>query len=224
MDDSLILTFAELVFLVQPRSDAPTIVDRLGIKPDAVNDVISAAGLASLVARGLMTETDGSWTLTDRLTLVTAALSQGQTMTEMVTWTADRPVLVHVMSAPGVRVWLMPAAHGVFGVSPLDPAEPLTRIALRLFDRFAPGPQAALAIRSAPIGGAATGMTATTAGRSGDEDRPRWTDEVVAAVARDADGGWHLSDSLSTPEQSEPSTRAGVVERLTRLFDAGTRP
>lgn len=52
--DALVLTFAEIAFLSEPYPDrAVTVRERLGLPAAAASDAVAAAGLASLLARGL---------------------------------------------------------------------------------------------------------------------------------------------------------------------------
>jgi hypothetical protein len=204
MPEPLVLTFAEIAFLLRAEPDrAAGVRDRLKLAPDAGSDSVAAAGVASLLARGLC-QRDGSRVIPgERAVAVTAGLSLARTHTEVAAWATDRASLLHVFSGGPVPLAVVPAAFGQFGVETLDPASSLGATVLRFLDACFPTGEAAIAVRSTTAGvtaGSAAGVT------------------VEIAVARDAGGVWYSSDSADSPDRGRPSTRDGVRDRLAQLL------
>jgi hypothetical protein len=196
MADTLILTFAEMAFLLQPHPGrAVTVLQRLGVKPEARTEAVAAAGAASLLARGLCRLVDGALVPGDDILAVPACVASLHDHTEVVSWTAERPVLMHLLSSPAVRLAIFPAAYGLMTVEAIDAAEPLADPVVRLMERCATADSAAVAVR--------------TSGRDRD---------VSAAVARNADGSWVVSDSEDDPAAGRPVTRQAALARLSDLL------
>lgn len=206
MSELTILTFAEIEFGLRVRSEQAGIVrTQLGISDDASADIVVAAGISSLLARGLCTTAGGAGTQApldvepgELMLGVIAALSTSHTRTEVVTWVGERPALMHLFTAPAVRLAVWPAAYGQFTVEILDPAEPLADVVMRFMDV------------SHPEDGDAAVIVRSTAGAS----------DVRIAIAREAGGGWNISDTRDDPESSRPVTRDEIRERLVVLLGA----
>src|SRR5262245_46097422 len=103
MPEGLILTFAELQFALRARPEhAAKVFEYLRINPESVNDTIAAAGIASLLARGLCT-IEGDEVVPGReMVAVVAGLSTFHSHTEAAGWMSGRPVVLHLLSAPVV--------------------------------------------------------------------------------------------------------------------------
>jgi len=197
MTNPVTLTFAEVEFLLRARPEqAATVRERLRINPDAASEIVVAAGLASLLARGLC-EVSGDDVLPKGLIVALATgLSTSNAYCEAVAWVGTRMTLVHFLDSASIRLAIFPVGSGQYTIELLDAQEPVTGPLTRFLDTMAQGEgDLALAIRSiAPSG------------------------EVSLAVARDAQGNWHLSDSQDSPDRGQPSTRDGVAQRISQLL------
>jgi hypothetical protein len=184
----LILTFAEIEFLL--RGNPPRIPVREQLRLREPDDMIAAAGLASLLARGLcIREAEDVRPAKDLLPVI-AAMSLGLV--------GDRETVVHLFLAAEAAVALSPAEFGQFTAELLDPAVPAAEQITRFVDACLPA-------------GRESGVLVQAPG----------ADEVSLAVARDETGAWFLSDSVNSPDRSEPSSHAAVVERIATLFSSG---
>lgn len=202
MADSTLITFAELEFLLSSAagtSQAPidAVRARLDLQPEAAGNLVVAAGMASLLARGLCTERDGAVVPGDQVLGVVAALATRHTISEAGGWIDGQPAVVHLFSGTAARLVISPGKFGLFGVEVVDPAESLADPMVRFFDLCTAGEgEAAVVLRSS----------------RGDEP------EVGLAAARNAEGDWLLSDTVDSPDESRPSTRDAVVRRILALY------
>src|SRR2546421_11704155 len=151
MADPLVLTFAEIEFVLRARPDQAEAVRRhLRINPEAASDIVAAAGVASLLARGLCTMSGTDVVPTAPIVGVTAGLSTIRTHTEAVGWIGERPVVMHLFSGASIRLAVFPAAYGQFSVELLNPAEALVAPLTRFLDSCSTGEgEAAVVVRSA---------------------------------------------------------------------------
>jgi hypothetical protein len=211
MADTTLCTFAELEFLLRsaagPHGERTAGMDavrrRLGLQPEAATDIVTAAGVASLLARGLCTDEGGNVVPGPLVLGAVAALSTLHTTTEAAGSTGARTLTMHLFSGAAAHLAAYPGPFGLYGVDVLDPAEPLVTPLARFVDRCTAGDgEAAVAIRSG----------------AGDGDGPG----TGLAIARAADGSWLLADELpgagSLP--GRPSSRDGVVAALVERFGA----
>lgn len=200
MDTPLDLTFAEIEFLLRARPEQADEVRRnLLINPEVASDIVVAAGVASLLTRGLCEVSGASARPTGPLATVAAALSTSTTHVHVAIWSAEPPTIMHLYDGPFIRLAVFPITYGRFTVEPLDRAEDLSAPLIRVLGPFeALGGPLAVAVQA----------------RVGAET-------VSVAVARDETSAWSLSDTLDSPEAGRPSTREGVEARLIELFAAG---
>src|SRR4051812_26999046 len=106
MADTTLCTFAELEFLLRsaagPRGERADAMDavrrRLALQPDAATDIVTAAGVASLLARGLCTDEGGSVVPGPLVLGAVAALSTLHTTTEAAGSAGERALSMHVFS------------------------------------------------------------------------------------------------------------------------------
>jgi len=210
MSEPTILTFAEISFALRASGErAAHLRSRLSINPEAGSDTVVAAGVSSLLARGLATVTDGdaaaheqAITPGELMAGVTVGLSSYTTHTEVIGWIVDEPAVLHILSGPYVRLMLSPASHGQFLTQLTDPSQPLAMDVDRFLDLCTVGQgEAAVGIRSE--------STAT-------EHLPAI--DVSAAIARDASGNWHVSDSPTAANAGRPITRGGVSAFLANVL------
>jgi hypothetical protein len=199
------LTFAELEYILRsatvPTADLDAVRRRLNFQPGVSTDIVVAAGLASLVARGLCRLAGQRVLPGDLVRAVTAALSAPHSSVEAVGWMAGRPVIAHLFSGPAARLALYPGSYGLFEVELIDPAEPLSAPVIRFVDLCTAGPAATtVLVRTAPEAGCA--------------------DDDGIVIARSRTGAWFISDSLDHPDPASdrPVSRATVVSRLFDLF------
>ncbi|GAA1518974.1 hypothetical protein GCM10009827_037750 [Dactylosporangium maewongense] len=203
MADTTLCTFAELEFLLRsaagPHGERTAAMDgvrrRLALQPEAATDIVTAAGVASLLARGLCTDEGGDVVPGPLVLGAVAALATLHTTTEAAGSTGDKTIAMHVFSGTAGRVATYPGPFGLFGIEVLDPAEPLASPLARFVDRCTAGEgEAAVAIAS---------------------------DGAGVAIARDADGTWMLSaDDGSGP--LSPVGRDDVVAALVSRFGGTT--
>src|SRR5256885_16757135 len=105
MPEQLVLTFAEIEFLLRASSDqAEAVRQHLRINPEAATDIVVAAGVAALLARGLCTMSGPEVVPTAPIVAVTAGLAVSAMHTEAVGWIDGRPVVMHLFSGESVRL------------------------------------------------------------------------------------------------------------------------
>lgn len=211
MADTTLCTFAELEFLLRsaagPHGERTAGMDavrrRLGLQPEAATDIVTAAGVASLLARGLCTDEGGSVVPGTLVLGAVAALSTLHTTTEAAGSAGaagslgDRTLALHLFSGSAARLAAYPGPFGLYGVEVLEPSEPLASPLARFVDRCTAGDgEAAVVIRSS----------------TGDQD-------LGLAIARAADGTWLLSGG-EPGVPPVPSSRDGVVAALVEHFGA----
>ena len=194
MSEVLTLTFAEIEFFLRTRPvQQDGLRERLRLADGGA--AVAAAGVASLVARGLCTVEGSEVRPTPQAMIVIQGLTEAHTMTEAVGWIEGRTIVMHLLTAAGIRLAIFPSAYGQFRTELLDPAEPLADPVVRFLDACTGGPGTALLVRSG-----------------------QGPAEVSAAIARDADGQWFLSDTADSPDRGVPTTREAVVARLAALL------
>jgi hypothetical protein len=207
MAATTLLTFAELDFVLRcaeksgaTAAQVGAVRERLSLRLDEPSEPVTAAGIASLVARELCTLHGDDVVPGALVTAAVAALSTVHTMAEAAGWIDERPVVAHMFTGAVARLVLYPGSYRLFGAEAIDASEPLARPLERFVELCTAEPgETAVIIRCAPVtGGAETGL----------------------AVARDADGRWRLSDTATNPDQSRPVSRAEVTEQLEALFGA----
>ena len=200
MTETLVLTFAEIEFLLQsrPPQDVP-IREQLDLCGDSEADAVARAGVSSLLARGLWVMKDEDVELADELLPVILALSSARTSARAVSWVGERMTLVHFFVGSEYGVVLFPAAYGQYLVRGLDVSVPLSSQIVRFVTS------------SLDQESGSTVMVQVT--RDGEK--------VSAAAAKDEKGSWYLSDSQDSPDRSIPSTRDAVMARLEELFEFG---
>jgi hypothetical protein len=192
------LTFAELGFLLRACPDSADLVRAaLRLTSDSDSDIVVAAGLASLLARGLLLRADdGEITPSAEVSVVIACLSAPAVAVSALGWVGERHLLTHLFGDARCRMAVYPRGLGRFAVEALDPAEPVSAVLSRFLDAcVAGGGPTAVLVRSA---------------RSG---------VPLVSVAIDPSGVWRLSDSVDTPDRSVPVDPAGVRRRFAELFD-----
>lgn len=196
---SPVLTFAEVAFLLRASTDGAELVRAaLRLSPETDTDTVVAAGLASLLARGLLLrDDDGDVTPTAEISLVAACFSASTDFLSALGWLGERHVVAHVLSGSRCRLALYPRGLGWYATEVLDPAEPVSAVLGRFLDGCVAG----------------GGETAVLA-RSG-----QGPDAVAVSVAVDAAGVWRLSDSVDTPDRSVPTDPVAVRRRFAELFD-----
>ena len=192
--DSMVLTFAELGFLL--RSNPPrhvSVGERLLLEEPS--DAVVAAGLASLVVRGLCARDGEDVVPVPQIVAVAAGLSTARIAVRAAGKVGERPVVAHVFHGDEVVVALTPAEFGLFTVELLDRNVDLAEQLIRFVNAcFVELGQAAVVIQA-----------------TGDRD-------VSLAVARDESGAWFVSDTGESPDQGVPTSHDAVLARITDLF------
>jgi hypothetical protein len=194
MADTTLCTFAELEFLLRSATGSAAgeldgVRRLLGLRPEAATDIVTAAGVASLLARGLCTDEGGDVVPGPLVLAAVAALSTLHTTTEAAGSAGDKTLAMHVFSGTAGRFAAYPGPFGLFGVEALDPAEPLASPLARFVDRCMAGDGEAAVVIKSDDGGS-------------------------LAIARAADGTWLLADGPS----AVPVSRADVVAALVSRF------
>lgn len=190
MSDHLVLTFAEIGFLLRVRK--PEHVD-IRAELDLLSDDDNvSAGLASLLVRGLCSQDGERVVPSDVLVGVVGALATATGATKALGWRDGQPVLLNMFTGPVVGVVLQPIGLGQYAVATLDPGRGLGDQLVGFIDAcLADGDESAVLVRS--------GATRI-------------------AVAVTADGDWYVSDSLADPGSSRKSTREGAAARVRELM------
>ncbi|GAA0734568.1 hypothetical protein Drose_28855 [Dactylosporangium roseum] len=192
------LTFAELEFVLRTAAGgadrrAPEfdpVRRRLNFQPGVATDIVVAAGVAALLARGLC-RLDGQRVVPGELVSAAAdALATCHTTTEAAGWIGDRPVVVHLFSGADARLAVYPGSYGLFNVELIDAAEPVSAPVLRFLD---------LCTGTVLVRTAAGGL-AVARGRGG-----VW----FVSDAR---------DHLDRPEATRRVTREALVARIVELL------
>src|SRR2546423_9369368 len=99
MPEQLVLTFAEIEFLLRASSDqAEAVRQHLRINPEAATDIVVAAGVAALLARGLCTMSGPEVVPTAPIVAVTAGVAASALHTEAGWWVRRRPGGVDLFS------------------------------------------------------------------------------------------------------------------------------
>jgi hypothetical protein len=194
MSDHLVLTFAEIEFLLRVRE--PEHVDvraELGLAGDERN---AAAGLGSLLARGLCSHDGERVAPSHDLVGVIGALSTATRATRALGWREGKPVLLTLFTGPVVGLVVQPIGLGRYAIATLDPGRGLDDQLVGFIDScLAGGNESAVLVRS---GG------------------------TRIAVVTTATGDWYVSDSLADPSTSRKSTRDGAVARVRELLAVPT--
>ncbi|GAA3285384.1 hypothetical protein Dvina_31095 [Dactylosporangium vinaceum] len=199
MSDAVVLTFAELAFLLRSGVAAADAVRlRLHLGPESATDVAAAAGVSSLLARGLCTQ-EGTEVRPGNLAVgVVAALSTVHTITDATTQIGGRPVVLHIFTGERARLIAAPGFMGQYSIEVRPAAEPLAGLLDDLVTRAAEaGGEVAVVLRSTD---------------------PAGEERVSLAAARDALGDWYLSDTERSPDRGRPVPRAEVARRIGQLF------
>jgi hypothetical protein len=218
----LTLTFAELEFvLLACPQQAATLRSRLRLSPadtkafdtdggadasesdtgDVSADETAAAGLASLLVRGLC-EASSAQGESDvvpgpEITALAAAFASARSYTTAAGWRGQQTDVMHLFDASSVRVALFPFQYGIYDVRFLDPAEPLSGPLGRYLDaHVAPG-EVCVFVAEATAGPTSVAATATV----------------------DASGAWFASDTLFRPDAVASASREAFHARLIDLFD-----
>ncbi|HEU5332752.1 MAG TPA: hypothetical protein VFU73_08315 [Actinocrinis sp.] len=215
MTDLLVLTFAEIEFLLSVcpgRADAVRAHLR-ATDPDQEPAVVRA-GLASLLARGLCLDAEGSVTPGPEAAAVIAAFSTAQRHIAAAGWRGDRPEVMHLYTGEAVRLALFPTPLGRYAVEFLNLEELVSAPLMRFVDAFADssggGRESALVLKSQAFA------------ESGEVDD---SVSVSIAVSIDAAGTWTSSDSEQSPDKGVPASRDQVARRIAELMDGpGNRP
>ena len=214
MPQPLNLTFAELEFvlLACPPEASTAVREQLRFSPtgsggavtdDAGHSDAAAAGLASLLARGLCEVNGGVASAPadvvpgPEITALTAALLSARSYTAAAGWRGEQADRMYVFDSPSVRVAMFPSKYGLYDVRLLDPAEPLSALLGRYLDaHLVPGELSAFVAKS------------TAAAVS-----------VAATAAVDASGTWSSCDSLDRPDAAARASRKAFHARLVDVFD-----
>lgn len=193
MEQPLVLTFAEIEFLLRVRTPrVPTIREDLGLAPP--DDTTAAAGLASLLARGMCAPGGEGVVPSKELVVVVTGLATADRVTRVLGVTAGSTQLGAVLTGPAVHIGLTAAGSGQHVVQPIDLAVTAADQVRHVLDRVL-GDESAVLVQSR----SARGL-------------------VSIAVAVDADGSWYLSDSEDDPGRSTPVSREEAYERIAELL------
>jgi len=197
--DSLILTFAELDFLLRsrPEEQVGEVREQLHLMNQASD--VGASGLASLLARGLCVVESERVVPSAELVAVVAGLTTVRIRLRMTGWVSGELAFLHLFFGDVAKLALFPAPFGQFVVEPLDPATSWIDQVTRFLD--------------ACISSDAESVVAIQSVRNGEK--------VSIAVATDEAGAWYLSDSEESPDRGLPSTRDAVIVRIGELLDSG---
>jgi len=202
MSDPLVLTFAEVEFVIASCPVPPTSVRgqlRFAVEPPA--EQVVASGLASLLARGLCSVVDGAVVPGPEVVLVAAGFVEARSHTAVAGWNGEVVRVMDVFSSPGVRLAVQTGGFGRYGFEVLDRVEPLSRPVTGFLDQCA------------RVGAATVVVRSVSAER-----------EVAFAITVDDAGTWHVSDSVRSPDRGIPCSSAEARYRIVELLDAPVVP
>jgi len=213
--DLLVLTFAEIEFLLSVCPDrADAVRAQLRATEADQEPAVVRSGLASLLARGLCLDAEGSVTPGPEVAAVIAAFATAQRHIAAAGWRGDRPEVMHFYTGEAVRLALFPTPMARYVVEFLTLNEPVSAPLMRFVDAFADssggGRESALVVKSQAVAeGSEAGEPVS----------------VSIAVSIDAAGTWTASDSERSPDHGVAVTREQVARRIAELMDGpGTRP
>ncbi|MCR3753750.1 hypothetical protein [Lentzea californiensis] len=193
MEQSLVLTFAELEFLLRVREpEIATIREDLGLAP--ADDAVAAAGLASLLARGLCEPGDGGVVPVPELRAVVAALATADRVTRVLDLGDGSVELGAVVTGPNVHIGLTAVGFGQHVVQPIDVASGAAEQVRHVLGR-ALGRESAVLVQSRTARG-----------------------QVSIAIAIDGEGAWYLSDSEGDPDRGTPVGEDEAHARVAELL------
>lgn len=235
MTDPLVLTFAEIEFLLSAcpqRADAVRAQLRTAESDQGL--ATARAGLASLLARGLCENTadavltETSVTPGPEAKAVIAAFVTARRHLGAAGWRGDRPEVMHLYDGDAMRLALFPVPLGQYAVEFLSPEEPVSAPLMRFVDAFADfsrgGRASALVIKSqavadvdvdADVDANADAAGAGAGSGAGEGD----VLEASMAVSIDAAGAWAFSDSQGSADRGMPVSREWVARRIAELLD-----
>lgn len=191
MEQALVLTFAELEFLLRVRTpEIATIREDLGLA--ASDDTVAAAGLASLLARGLCELGGDRVTPGRELIAVVAGLATADRVTRVLSLGEGAAELAAVVTGPNIHIGLTVAGFGQYVVQPIDNGVGAADQVKHALER-ALGSEGAVLVQSRTAAG-----------------------QVSIAVAVDGGGAWYLSDSEGDPNSSTP---VGADEAFARVAE-----
>jgi len=189
MSAQLVLTYAEIEFLLRSYEPEHVAVrEHLGLPTGSDADRNAAAGLASLLARGLCARDRERVVPSNDLVGVIGALAAATRGTDVLGRRDGNPVLLHLFTGPRFGIVVQPVGLGQYAVSPLDPVRDLSD-------------QVVGFVNACLVGTRDTAVVV----RSG---------AVRAAVATTATGDWYISDSMNNPNQGHPCTPEDVAARI----------
>ena len=192
MSDPLVLTYAEVGFLLATR---PEVTDRIRTQihlPADADERDVRSGVASLLARGLCRVDEPGVVPGDEVAAVIAALCTCTVRMSAVGWSGPKVSMWHVFGGPNACAALVPQQYGQFAVTLLDPVAPIETIAVRMLEATVGTPESGLVVR----------LT-------------RGEQTSGAAIAVDETGTWYVTDTATNPNRGVPVSRQEAVERLT---------
>jgi hypothetical protein len=201
MADPVALTFAEVEFLLRAGVPAADLVrGRLHLRREANAEVVAAAGVSSLLARGLCTQERDDVRPGNLVLGAVAALSTVHTVTEVTGQVDGHPVVLILFTGDIARLAVVPRFLGQFGVEVTSSVEALSGPLTRFLARASAGTgEVAVVARSTTVDGG---------------------ERISLAVARDAAGQWYESDTLDSPDRGRAMSHGDVVRRIGELFGA----
>lgn len=197
MSDSLVLTHAEIEFLLQwrpPRHIA--IRELLDLSLDEPRDDAVKAGLTSLLARGLCVRHGDSVEASPQLQPVVTGFTSARIGTRACGRADSRNLLVHIVHGPDGSLALFPAGPDRFTVAELDQKVAFVDQLTRFVDSCQTAKE-----RSTVV------IQAITPG-----------ERVGIALMTDEFGKWFVSDSEESPDRAQPSTRRQAIRRIRELL------
>lgn len=198
MSELIVLTFAEIEFLLRSRPPAIESTRELLNLPSGSNsDVVAAAGLAGLLATGRCHARDGEIVPTGETVAIVAGLSTADRLVRAVGWIGDQTIVAYFFSGPNHRIVLRQAQFGQYTVEAIGVDEPLSATLTEFVTSCleADGPQAVLV------------QVTTSTGSAG------------MAVAVDESGVLVMSDTVESSDRGVPTDAQRIAARLVELLD-----
>lgn len=197
LSDSLVLTHAEIEFLLQWRPpEHIAIRELLDLAFDERREDAVKTGLASLLARGLCVPDGDGVEASATLRPVVTGFTTARIGTRACGRADSRNLLVHILYGPDGSLALFPAGPDRFTVAALDQKVAFVDQITRFVDSCQTAKE-----RSTVVIQAITRA-----------------DRVGIALMTDESGAWFVSDSEESPDRATPSTRRQAMRRIRELL------
>ncbi len=198
MSELIVLTFAEIEFLLRSRTpviDATR--ELLNLPAGSDSDAVAAAGLAGLLATGRCRVEADEIVPSEETVAIVAGLTTANRLVRAVGWVGDQTIVAYFFSGAENRFVLRQAQFGQYSVQSIAMDRPLsaslTEFVMSCLD--SEGPRAVL-------------VQLTTS-----------SDSAGVAIAVDENASLVMSDTVESPDRGVPTDPRRIADRLVELLD-----